>query len=357
MPRRRNSLRHSGGGRLLQFSCVMVFGAVVPGARAESPPRVVPCASVGGFYTTAQVFQAHVAQLGMVATASWDFTPNDLPPASSVVLADPLNVNTHALNANDPWTNGGGQNFWPPALNSVQFSSNTTPEGPLTPRGPNGLTFATSGFFGSNIVLGANVSADSFDIVFESPASARCQAMAIEIVGAGVFRVRVDFLDGVILKQSETYVNVPQNQKVFLGCIKSRIVRVDIWNSSGGVEGISSISAYIRPRRLDIAGYNDVVDVDDLLVVINNWGQGGGNIADVTRDGIVNVDDLLAIINAWGPLSDPQCLGDNPSQGACIGDGQCFPLGCDHTACTPSTCFCDDSGQWVCTDDCCGHCS
>ena len=44
------------------------------------------------------------------------------------------------------------------------------------------------------------------------------------------------------------------------------------------------------------------MDVDDLLLVINNWGSCGLGIceADITYNGIVAVDDLLAVINAWG---------------------------------------------------------
>jgi hypothetical protein len=48
----------------------------------------------------------------------------------------------------------------------------------------------------------------------------------------------------------------------------------------------------------DITG-NNIVDVDDLLLVINNWGAKGG-VADITGNGMVDVDDLLAVINAWG---------------------------------------------------------
>jgi 6-phosphogluconolactonase (cycloisomerase 2 family) len=50
----------------------------------------------------------------------------------------------------------------------------------------------------------------------------------------------------------------------------------------------------------DLTG-NLIVDVDDLLIVINNWG--GNKQGDVTGNGIVDVDDLLEIINAWGPCS------------------------------------------------------
>ena len=52
----------------------------------------------------------------------------------------------------------------------------------------------------------------------------------------------------------------------------------------------------------DIApeGGNGIVDTDDLLQVINNWGAVGSNVADITGDENVDTDDLLAVINAWG---------------------------------------------------------
>ena len=45
------------------------------------------------------------------------------------------------------------------------------------------------------------------------------------------------------------------------------------------------------------------VDIDDLLAVINGWGQCASTRcpADVTGDHVVNIDDLLAVINGWGP--------------------------------------------------------
>ena len=49
---------------------------------------------------------------------------------------------------------------------------------------------------------------------------------------------------------------------------------------------------------------NGVVNVDDLLLVINNWGPCHGCDADIAPyggDGVVNVDDLLTVINHWGP--------------------------------------------------------
>jgi hypothetical protein len=64
------------------------------------------------------------------------------------------------------------------------------------------------------------------------------------------------------------------------------------------------------PCPADIApqpGGDGVVDVDDLLMVINSWGN-CDNPNDCPADiaplgaanGVIDVDDLLAIINAWG---------------------------------------------------------
>lgn len=52
----------------------------------------------------------------------------------------------------------------------------------------------------------------------------------------------------------------------------------------------------------DITG-TQTVDVDDLLVVLNSWGQCSdvNNCpADVSGDGVVDVDDLLVVLNNWG---------------------------------------------------------
>lgn len=54
------------------------------------------------------------------------------------------------------------------------------------------------------------------------------------------------------------------------------------------------------PCPADVDG-NGAVAVDDLLLVLGNYGQTGPNEADINDDGIVNVDDLLMVIGAWGP--------------------------------------------------------
>jgi hypothetical protein len=55
-----------------------------------------------------------------------------------------------------------------------------------------------------------------------------------------------------------------------------------------------------EPCPADVANDDGLVNIDDLLLVINNWGQGAGNPADVDGNGTVNIDDLLAVINGWG---------------------------------------------------------
>jgi hypothetical protein len=63
----------------------------------------------------------------------------------------------------------------------------------------------------------------------------------------------------------------------------------------------------------DIAGNGDgpdgTVDVDDLLEVINNWGDNPSTAGDAAPapcgNGVIDVDDLLAIINNWGACGEP----------------------------------------------------
>ena len=47
-------------------------------------------------------------------------------------------------------------------------------------------------------------------------------------------------------------------------------------------------------------------NIDDLVQVINQWGECGPPPplvceADIIRSGNVNIDDLVAVITAWGP--------------------------------------------------------
>ena len=51
------------------------------------------------------------------------------------------------------------------------------------------------------------------------------------------------------------------------------------------------------------------------------------------------------------------CVGADPSTGHCTSSSDCGVVGgCDFLGCTPSGCICDDTGTWVCKNDCLGHC-
>jgi predicted outer membrane repeat protein len=86
----------------------------------------------------------------------------------------------------------------------------------------------------------------------------------------------------------------------------AEIIPLDLDLHNRLVNSVVDAGAYEFPKEptgcpADIApdGGNGTVDVDDLLLVINNWGNAGPE-GDVTGNNIVDVDDLLAVINAWG---------------------------------------------------------
>ncbi len=53
----------------------------------------------------------------------------------------------------------------------------------------------------------------------------------------------------------------------------------------------------------DING-NGIVEVDDILIVVAQWGTPGPQ-GDINQDGIVDIADLLAAIDAFGPCAKP----------------------------------------------------
>jgi hypothetical protein len=92
----------------------------------------------------------------------------------------------------------------------------------------------------------------------------------------------------------------PQRMLMAVGSAQSRPVHdvIDI----GALEfaPVNTCPADVSPPG---AGGDNVVNIDDLLMIINNWGASGppGTVAgDVSGNGLVNIDDLLVVINAWG---------------------------------------------------------
>jgi probable HAF family extracellular repeat protein len=70
-----------------------------------------------------------------------------------------------------------------------------------------------------------------------------------------------------------------------------------------GFVGDDERSAFLRPALAGDVNGDRVITIDDLLAVINAWGQcpaAGSCAADFEGDGVVNIDDLLTVINNWG---------------------------------------------------------
>lgn len=78
----------------------------------------------------------------------------------------------------------------------------------------------------------------------------------------------------------------------------SRIVRLGTAAAIAAI-GFASPALALRPCPPDV-NCNGAVYMDDLLDVVNNWGQSGPNFADLNESGSVDIDDLLAVVNGWG---------------------------------------------------------
>jgi len=58
----------------------------------------------------------------------------------------------------------------------------------------------------------------------------------------------------------------------------------------------------VEPCPGDADG-DDVIDIEDLLVLLSQWGACSGCEGDFDDDGIVDIEDLLIMLSAWGPCT------------------------------------------------------
>ncbi len=227
--------------------CAINLGGVFQGGGTTCLGVVCPPAPVGvNFFLDPVAFDAALLLTPKLQKSFWDFKPNRLPLGSARALNDPLNIDTHSLDVDDPWTNFGpppppsgtcctdngpaapgcsdpvceaavcavlpncctvtwGElcaavaaaspacscvsiiDLWPPEVDNVTFQSNIgpQPQPPLpNPRGQDGLFFANGLFGYDNNILIATTFADSYDIISGPPAGDNHTAIAIEIVDA-----------------------------------------------------------------------------------------------------------------------------------------------------------------------------
>ena len=234
---------------LLDGTCVEATSPDCAALGGQFQGPLTDCASVNcppppsgvNFFLDAVAFDAAIANTPKLQKVFWDFKPNKLPVPGGTFLNDPLNIDTHALDTTDPWSNfefPSGDcciqngtpgcedpvceasicafvpsccdvlwdnfcrvqalsdpncdcipvpvaNFWPPEFDNVTFQSNLgpNPQPPLpNPRGIDGLRIfnGLAGF--DNNMLFANLLEDSFDIISGPPAGDAHTAIAIEVI-------------------------------------------------------------------------------------------------------------------------------------------------------------------------------
>ena len=69
-------------------------------------------------------------------------------------------------------------------------------------------------------------------------------------------------------------------------------------NPNGQAEGW--IARLCCSGDIDSTTGDGVVNIEDLLTVVANWGT-SGTLSDINVNGTVGIDDLLAVVAAWGP--------------------------------------------------------
>jgi hypothetical protein len=258
-------------------------------------------------------FESALAETNKSLKAFWDFKPHDVPAGSGVTLTPPLDINTHGANLDDPWTTTGGANLWPPLVDNVQFVTNFTPQGPLTPGDGGSLAFATAGFKPDvqNNLLGENTGIGSFDIVSGLPGGDNHTAIAVEIQGVTPAPEGIQFHVSVYDKEDVeiakfVFEGTP-GEKQFVGLLRKdreTIGRIDIWDANGSFESISSIWLYQNAPSCpwDCAQPPDgVISTVDFLALLQFWGELGGNgPCDFDSDGVINTVDFLALLQFWG---------------------------------------------------------
>jgi hypothetical protein len=207
------------------------------------------------FFTGQVSFFSAVVQAGKTLQFLWTFDPHSQATATEVAVPDPLDINTHSGNPDDPWTDVGPTDLWPPEVDNVQFTSNLNPQGALLTG--NALAFATAGASPdiSTNVLRENTSGGSLDILSGPPAGPNHTAMALRVTsttgstpGTVPTQIHVTVYDKQDVEIGEQILNGLNGDVIFLGFITVdplvTISRVDIWDINGSSEGITRIWAY-----------------------------------------------------------------------------------------------------------------
>lgn len=219
---------------------------------------------------------------------------------------------------------------------------------------------ATTGFFNTRVSFEANGTIRALQISGAPPCTTGIFAITTGTWTPGVkMRIGVEVLaapGGGILRVYKDGVHIFQGHDISQFCAAGNpaigMSQIRNFNSNVGttasfvIDNISNQAihnACLDPLPFCAADVfpadgDDLVNLDDLLTVINSWGQNGqpvgprpaGDCAPGSLgDCVVNLDDILAVVNAWGSCP--------PITGACCIQGVCSTQ--TQAACTGSPNF------------------
>ncbi len=153
----------------------------------------------------------------------------------------------------------------------------------------------SGGFFGSFQYPGAQATVDRW------AEQNGCQSMGTQVINT------IDFDGYVGGSETDVYQSI--------GCDSGG--SVELWKCNGSGHGFNvtasgkdAVVSYMLEHSksmvaacpADISG-DQMVDVRDLLLLLQQWGSGGGTPSDIDGSGMVDVDDLSLLLAAWGPCS------------------------------------------------------
>ena len=184
---------------------------------------------------------------------TWNFKPDNLPQGvPPILIGDPLDILTHPVVAPGIWDGPAGT-LWPPEVDNVQFSSNINPQGPYGPadgmlylKGPSSdFPLDNNGLVAESFVGGPDTSLTIFS---GPPAGDNHTAFELELVSAtlgAVAVMHISVYDKLGNEIGKHVITMLPTEKRYLGILSPvTIGRIDIWDTNGGKEGISSITAW-----------------------------------------------------------------------------------------------------------------
>jgi hypothetical protein len=150
------------------------------------------------------------------------------------------------------------------------------------------------------VAVGANLFAESTDIVLLPGANFQSIGFTVEVAFGGDTLVTVFDTSGLELVQE--MISVAHGERAFFGiiCYDVAIGRVNIGGPGG--ELVDDIQTWAETCPWDCGNTDGKVGAADMVALVNQWGTPGP--CDFNGDGAVTTIDLLTLIANWGICPD-----------------------------------------------------